>query len=128
MQPASRVQVAATLKDALKELQDWDARAAQEVAATRARGANLGALVDKKQLRADFLRSKAERIQAEASSKPNDSGLAEAVAAAQAEVPSQLLCAFLGQAHFLSRDFYSERERTSSSVVKVFRLHAVHVC
>ena len=111
------MQVAPTRKEAPKESQDWDARAAQEVAAALARGANVGALVDKKQQRADFLRSKAERKQAEASSKPNDQGLAEAVAAAQAEVPSQLLCAISGMAPVLSRGLYFGRERISNTVL-----------
>ena len=102
------MQVAATRKEAPKESQDWDARAAQEVAAALARGANLGALADRKQQRADFLRSKAERTQAQASSKPNDQGLAEAVKAAQAEVPSQLLCAISCGPLVLSRGFYFE--------------------
>ena len=102
------MQVASTRKEAPKESQDWDARAAQEVAAALARGANVGALVDKKQQRADFLRSKAERKQAEASSKPNDQGLAEAVAAAQAEVPSQHLCN-LGHGPSSQPWFHTER-------------------
>ena len=78
--------------------QDWDARAAQDVAAARARGANLGALVDKKEHRASFLRRKAEQKQAEAtaSSVPHSSGLVEAAAVAQAEVPAQHLPAFSG--------------------------------
>ncbi len=69
--------------------QDWDARAAQEVAAARARGAQLPALVDRKQHRAEFLRMKVKRAEAAASSKPRDSGLVEAAAVAQAEVPTQ---------------------------------------
>ncbi len=88
------VQVAAILKEASKSglgSQDWDARAAQEVAAARARGAQLPALVDRKQHRADFLRMKTERAEAAASSKPHDSGLAEAAAKAKAEVPAQHL-------------------------------------
>ena len=111
------MQVASTRKEAPKESQDWDARAAQEVAAALARGANVGALVDKKQQRADFLRSKAERKQAEASSKPNDQGLAEAVKAARAEVPSQHLCAISGMAPVLSRGLYFGRERMSNAVL-----------
>ncbi len=83
----------ATREEALKAgtLQDWDARAAQEVAAAKARGAQLGALVDRKEHRAEFLRRKAERKQAEAaaSSVPHSSGLVEAAAVAQAEVPAQ---------------------------------------
>ena len=111
LQAADRVQDMAH-----QELQDCDARAAQEVAAALARGANVGALVDKKQQRADFLRSKAERKQAEASSKPNDQGLAEAVAAVQAEVPSQHLCAISGMAPVLSRGFLP-REGCASGMV-----------
>ena len=124
------MQVAATRKEASKESQDWDARAAQEVAAALARGANVGALVDKKQQRSDFLRSKAERKQAEASSKPNDQRLAEAVAAAQAEVPFQPTAVFLGVVHVLSRGFFRERDARRVwcfPVVKLSRLHAVHV-
>ena len=93
------MQVAATLTKSSKESQDWDARAAQEVAAALARGANVGALVEKKQQRADFLRSKAERTQSQA---------------AQAEVPSQHLCAFPDLALAFSCGFYRERERASS--------------
>ncbi len=77
-----------TLKAGL-ESQDWDARAAQEVAAARARGAQLPALVDRKQHRAEFLRRKAERAEAAASSKSHDSGLVEAAKKAKAEVPAQ---------------------------------------
>ncbi len=80
--------VAVTLKAALEESQDWNARAAQEVAAARARGADLEALVHRKERRAEFLRMKAERSQA-----------------AKAEVPTQHLPAFSGMAPVLSRDF-----------------------
>ena len=106
------MQVATTPKKAAKESQDWDAWAAQEVAAALARGANVGALVEKKQQRTDFLRSKAERKQAEASSKPNDQGLAEAVKAAQAEVPSQHLSAFWGVAPVSTEPWSLPREGT----------------
>ena len=100
----------------MRESQDWDARAAQEVAAARARGADLGALLDRKQHRAVFLRSKAERKQAEASSEPHAPGLVEAADVAQAEVPSQHLCAFLGVAPVLSLGFYREGECALSMV------------
>ncbi len=93
--------------------QDWDARAAQEVAAARARGAQLGALVDRKQHRAEFLRMKAARAEAAASSKPNDSGLVEAAAAAKAEVPARHLPAFSGMAPVLSCSSYQEKQHTS---------------
>ncbi len=86
--------VAATREDTLKAglgSQDWDARAAKEVAAARARGAQLPALVDRKQHRAEFLRMKAERAETSASSKPHDSELVEVAAAAKAEVPAQHL-------------------------------------
>ena len=89
------MQVAASLKDASEESQDWDAQAAQEVAAALARGANVGALVEKKQQRADFLRSKAERTKDQA---------------AQAEVPSQHTSAFSGVAPVLSRGCYQESD------------------
>ncbi len=89
MQASGRAQVAST-RDVILEAglgsQDWDARAAQEVATARARGAQLPALVDRKEHRAEFLRRKAERAQDAASSKPRDTGLVEAAAAAQAEV------------------------------------------
>ena len=87
---AGRAQVAATPKEA----QDWEAQAAQEVAAALARGADLGALVDRKERHAEFLLSKAKRLEAEASSEPHAPGLVEAAAAAQAEVPAQHLPAF----------------------------------
>ena len=118
------MQVAATQKEASMESQDWDDRAAQEVAAALARGANVGALVEKKQQRADFLRSKAERKQAEASSKPNDQGLAEAVAAAQAEVPFQPTSVFWG---VVSTERGNARWVWCFPVAKILRLHAVHV-
>ena len=103
----------ATLKNASKASQDWDARAAQEVAAALARGANVGALVEKKQQRADFLRSKAERTKDQA---------------AQAEVPSQHTSAFSGVA-----PVPSPTERGNAHwvwcfpVVKILRLHLFHV-
>ena len=94
LQAASRVQVAATQEEDSKESLDWDARAAEVVAAARARGADLGALVDRKEQRAGYLRRKAEQKEAEAaaSSAPRAQGLVEAAALAQAEVPAQLLC------------------------------------
>ena len=104
---AGRVQVAATPKEA----QDWEAQAAQEVAAALARGANVGALVDRKERRAEFLLSKAKRLEAEASSEPHAPGLVEAAAVAQAEVPAQHLPAFSGVAPVLSHD-YLPREDT----------------
>ncbi len=123
------MQVAAALKDALKESQDWDARAAQEVEAAQARGADLVALVDRKESRAGYLRSKAERSQAEASSEPHAPGLAEAAAVAQAEVTAQHLPAFSGAAPVLSRDSYREWEHHFGCrpVVKMSGLHAVPV-
>ena len=90
------MQVAATPKAASRESQDWEARAAQEVAAARARGANVGALVDRKERRAEYLLSKAKRLEAEASSEPHAPGLVEAASVAQAEVPAQHLPAFSG--------------------------------
>ncbi len=99
--------VAATREETFKAWlgsQDWDARAAQEVAAARARGAQLPALVDRKQHRAEFLRMKAERAEAAASSNSHDSGLKEAAAAAKAEVPAQHLSAFSDMAPVLSCD------------------------
>ena len=107
LQVAGRVQVSATPKEA----QDWEAQAAQEVAAALARGANLGALVDRKERRAEYLLSKAKRLEAEASSEPHAPGLVEAAAVAQAEVPAQHLPAFSGVAPVLNRDFLP-RERT----------------
>ncbi len=117
LKAAGRVQGAATREEPPKELQDWDARAAQEVAAARARGAQLPALVDRKEHRAEFLRRKAERAEAEASSKPHDSGLNETAAAAKAEVPAQHLPAFSGVAPVLSSDFYGGSHHTLSMVL-----------
>ncbi len=132
LQAAGRVQVAATgeLLKAWLGSQDWDARAAQEVAAARARGAQLPALVDRKQHRAEFLRMKAERAEAAASSKPRDSGLVEAAAAAKAEVPAQHLPASSGIAPFLSCDLYQEgntRRGWPHLVVNLSPPYAVHV-
>ncbi len=102
------MQVAATLREASKELQVWDARAAQEVAAARARGADLGALVDQKEQRAGDLRRKAvqKRAEAAASSVPLSSGLDEAAEVAEAEVPAQYLPAFSGVAPVFSSNFH----------------------
>ncbi len=114
------MQVAAIRQEALKAglgSQDWDARAAQEVAAARARGAQLPALVDRKQHRAEFLRMKTERAEAAASSKPHDSGLVEAAAAAKAEVPAQHLPASSGMGPVLRCDLYQERQHTSRLVL-----------
>ncbi len=125
------MQVAATREETLKAglgSQDWDARAAQEVAAARARGAQLPALVDRKQHRAEFLRMKAERAEAAASSNSHDSGLVEAAKKAKAEVPAQHLSAFM--APVLSCDLYQEgntRQGWCYPVVKMSGLHAVHV-
>ncbi len=126
------VQVAATLEEALKAglgAQDWDARAAQEVAAARARGAQLPALVDRKEHRAEFLRRKAERAEAAASSKPRDSELAAAAAAAKAEVPAQHLLGSQAWAPFSAVTYNkgSTRRVWCYPVVKVSRLHAVYV-
>ncbi len=127
------MQVAATREEALKAglgSQDWDARAAQEVAAARARGAQLPALVDRKQHRAQFLRMKAERAEAAASSKSHDSGLKEAAAAAKAEVPAQHLSAFSDMAPVLRCDLaLTKTIRVEVSVTrsKMIRLHAIHV-
>ncbi len=132
-QAAGLVQVAATRQESLKTglgSQDWAARAAQEVAAARARGAQLPALVDRKQHRAQFLRMKAERAEAAASSKSHDSGLKEAAAAAKAEVPAQHLSAFSGMASVLSCDLYQEgntRRGWCYLVAKMSWPHAVHV-
>ncbi len=95
-----------------------DARA-QEVAAAQARGADLGAPVDKKERRAEDLPRKAEnRKQSEASSEPHAPGLGDAAAVAQAEVPSQHLPAFSGVAPVLSRDTYRERRHVKYGVAR----------
>ena len=110
LQVAGRAQVSAIPKEASKESQDWEAQAAQEVAAALARGANVGALVDRKERRAEYLLSKAKRLEAEASSEPHAPGLVEAAAVAQAEVPAQHLPAFSGVAPVLNRDFQPREE------------------
>ncbi len=111
------MQVAAALREASKESQDWDAPAAQEVAAVRARGAQLPALVDRKQHRAEFPHRKAEQKQAEASREPHAPDLVEAAALAQAEVPTQHLPAVLGAAAAVSLDSCRERKHVSSTVL-----------
>ena len=80
------------------------------MAAARARGANLGALVDRKERRAEFLLSKAKRLETEASSERHDPGLVDAAVVAQAEVPAQHLPTFSGVALVLSRDFLPSEE------------------
>ncbi len=95
---------AAILKEVSKESQDWDARAAQEVAAARAQGEDPGALVDPKERRA---------------------GLVEAAAVAQAEVPTQNLPAFSGVAAVITTKKGKARRVRYSRVVKVPRLHTV---
>jgi hypothetical protein len=104
------VQVAATLREASKESQDWDARAAQEVAAARAQGADQGALVDGNERHAEFPHRKAEQKQAEASREPHSPDLVEAAALAQAEVPAQHLPAVVGVAAAVSIDSCRERK------------------
>ncbi len=112
------MQVAATLRATLKESQDRDARAAQEVAAARARGAQLPALVDRKQHRAESPHEKAEQKQAEASRGPHAPGLVEAAAEVQAEVHAQHLPAILGVAAPVTLDCYRKRRPTSSTVLQ----------
>ena len=118
-QAAGRVQVADIQEETSKESQGWEAWAAKEVAAARARGVDLEALVDRKQQYAEDLRRKAEQKQAEAaaSSKPLSLGLDEAADVAEAKVPSQHLPAFSRVAFVLSGEFYRERERMSSTVL-----------
>ena len=120
LQVAGRAQVSAIPKEASKESQDWEAQAAQEVAAALARGANLGALVDRKERRAEYLLSKAKRLEAEASSKPHAPGLVEAAAVAQAEVPAKKASTSLHSRAwfpFSAVIFYRERKPTSSTVL-----------
>ena len=124
------MQVAATLREASKYSQDWDARDAQEVAAARAQGANQGALVDRNERHAEFPHRKAEQKQVEAFGEPHAPDLVEAAALAQAEVPDHHLPAVLGVPAAVTlmpaRKGNTRRVRCCR-VVKVSRLHAVHV-
>ncbi len=92
------------------------------MAAARARGADLGALVNRKEQRAGFLRRKAEQkeagaVTAAASSAPYAQGLVEAAAVAQAEVRTLLPHPVSSVAPYSSGGVYRETYHVSITVL-----------